>query len=71
MSAMTTTFERAADVLIAKGVPVIPLRPATKIAFHTDWPELASTDPKQIADWGEQYPEANVASVAKAMPGGV
>jgi hypothetical protein len=51
MSAMTTTFERAADVLIAKGVPVIPLRPATKIAFHTDWPELASTDPKQIAEW--------------------
>src|ERR1700730_2316473 len=71
MSAMTTTFERAADVLIAKGVPVIPLRPATKIAFHTDWPELASTDPKQIAEWGEQYPDANVASVATAVPGGV
>jgi bifunctional DNA primase/polymerase-like protein len=64
-------FERAACVLIELGVPVIPLRPATKVAFHPDWPELASTDPKQIAEWGEQYPEANVASVAKAVPGGV
>jgi hypothetical protein len=64
-------FELAARVLIELGVPVIPLRPATKVAFHQDWPELASTDPKQIAEWGEQYPEANVASVAKAVPGGV
>ena len=64
-------FERAARVLIERGVPVIPLRPATKIAFHQNWPELASIDPKQIADWGEQYPEANVACVAKATLGGV
>jgi hypothetical protein len=64
-------FERAARVLIERGVPVIPLRPATKIAFHQNWPELASTDPKQIAEWGEQYPEANVACVAKATLGGV
>jgi hypothetical protein len=64
-------FERAARVLIERGVPVIPLRPATKIAFHQNWPELSSTDPKQIAEWGEQYPEANVASVAKAVLGGV
>src|SRR5580692_7356308 len=64
-------FERAARVLIERGVPVIPLRPATKVAFHQNWPELASTDPKQISEWGEQYPEANVACVAKAMLGGV
>jgi Bifunctional DNA primase/polymerase, N-terminal len=64
-------FECAARVLIERGVPVIPLRPATKIAFHQNWPELASIDPKQIAEWGEQYPDANVACVAKAVPGGV
>jgi Bifunctional DNA primase/polymerase, N-terminal len=64
-------FERAARVLIERGVPVIPLRPGTKVAFQSNWTELASTDPKQIGEWGEQYPEANVASVAKAVPGGV
>ncbi len=63
-------FERMARVLIDRGVPVIPLRPATKIAFQKDWQDLASTDPKQIAEWGEQYPEANVACVAKAALGG-
>jgi hypothetical protein len=64
-------FERAARVLIELGVPVIPLRPATKVAFHKDWTELASIDPKQIAEWGEQYPEGNVGCVARAVPGGV
>jgi len=37
----------------------------------SNWTELASIDPKQIAEWGEQYPEANIASVAKAVLGGV
>ena len=63
-------FKLMARVLIDRGVPVIPLRPATKIAFQKDWQDLASTDPKQIAEWGEQYPEANVACVAKAALGG-
>jgi hypothetical protein len=57
--------------MIERNVPVIPLRPATKVAFLQNWEEVASTDPKQITEWGEQYPEANVASVAKAVPGGV
>jgi hypothetical protein len=64
-------FERAARVLIDRGIPVIPLRPATKTAFQSEWQSLASTDAKQIADWGEQYAEANVACVAKATLGGV
>ena len=58
-------------IVIERGIPVIPLRPATKIAFQSNWTELASTDPKKITEWGEQYPEANAACVAKAVPGGV
>jgi hypothetical protein len=63
-------FERMARVLIDRGIPVIPLRPATKIAFQNEWQSLASTDAQQISVWGEQYPEANVACVAKAALGG-
>lgn len=64
-------FECAGRVLIGRGVPVVPLRPGTKIAFQPDWPRLASTDLKQIIEWGEMYPEANIASVAKATLDGV
>jgi Bifunctional DNA primase/polymerase, N-terminal len=63
-------FERNAMALAARGLPVIPLRPMTKVASLTDWPELATTDKKTIQEWGETYPEANVACVAKLEPRG-
>ncbi len=50
---------------------MIPLTPRTKRAFITKWENVATTDPAQIAQWGQDYPEANVASVAKAELGGV
>src|SRR5690349_15593062 len=31
-----------------KGVPQIPLRPRTKIAFLDNWEQLATTDPVQL-----------------------
>src|SRR6267378_1703043 len=67
----TPTFEQLAQPLIAKNVPVIPLRPKTKIAFLTGWESLATTDREQIAQWGQDYSNANIASVAKATLEGV
>src|SRR6266478_8096973 len=66
-----TDFENRACPLIARGVPVIPLRPKTKIAFIKTWENVASVDPEQIKTWAKEHRDANVASVAKAQPGGV
>ena len=51
-------FEQRAIPMIERGIPVIPLDPATKVAFQSNWTERASTDSKKITEWGEQYPEA-------------
>lgn len=65
------SFREIAAPLIERGVPVIPLRPRSKIAFHKEWPELASTDPYQIQLWDEEYPDANGGSVAIGKVGSV
>lgn len=64
-------FRQIAEPLIAKNIPLIPLRPKTKIAFIQNWPEIASTDPEKIARWDDEYPGANAACVAFAKPGGI
>jgi Bifunctional DNA primase/polymerase, N-terminal/Primase C terminal 1 (PriCT-1) len=64
-------FRQIAEPLIARGIPVIPLRPTTKIALQKNWPELASTDPAVIAQWDQQDPNFNGACVAFAKPDGV
>ncbi len=64
-------FSSIARPLIERGIPVIPLRPRTKIAFLEGWQELASTDPEQIASWSAAYPDANCGCVALAKPGGI
>jgi hypothetical protein len=64
-------FEQRAIPMIERGVPVIPLRPRTKIAFLQNWEGLASTDSKVVTGWGKEYPDANSACVAKAKLGGV
>lgn len=64
-------FKDIALPLAARDIPVIPLRPRTKIAFLEGWQELATTDAAQIEAWDAQYPDANCACVAKAQPGGV
>ena len=57
--------------LIARGIPVTPIRPGTKRAFLPDFPTTASTDPNQIAEWGRVYSDHNAACVARAEDGGV
>ena len=64
-------FSDVATPLIQRGVPVVPLRSKTKIAFLPNWEELASTDPVKIAEWDAQYPDSNCGSVAKASSGSV
>lgn len=64
-------FKQIAEPLVARGVPVIPLRPKTKIAFLTNWQDIATTDAAQIDQWDVDYLGANGACVAYARPDGV
>ena len=64
------SFLDIAKPMIERGVPVIPLRPKTKIALLTDWPNKATTDLAVIEKWAEEYPEANGACVAQGKLGG-
>jgi hypothetical protein len=63
-------FELRANPMVARNVPVIPLRPRSKIAFLSNWTELATTDPEKLAQIAAEYPDANCACVAYAKPGG-
>jgi len=63
-------FEQRAIPMIERNIPVIPLLPRTKIAFQTNWTELASTDLKQIMEWDQIDHDLNAACVAKAVIGG-
>lgn len=63
-------FKQIAEPLVARNVPVIPLRPRTKIAFLSNWTELATTDQGKIEEWDAEYADANGACVAFAKPGG-
>ncbi len=64
-------FKQIAEPLITRGVPVMPLRPKTKIAFIENWPNYASTDPAIVQKWDEEYPDANGACVAFAKLDGI
>lgn len=64
-------FKEIAEPLIERGVPVIPLRPKTKIAFLEGWEKLASTDTVQVGQWDTEYADANAACVAYATPDGI
>ncbi len=65
------TFLDRAQATVAKGAPVIRLRPRTKIAMDSDWPSLATTDPETLQKWNTETPDANCAAVAQAREGGV
>ena len=63
-------FKNIASPLIARGIPVIPLRSKSKDPFLDHWQDLASIDPIQIDKWDKEYPNANCASVAQSKIGG-
>ncbi|VVB52908.1 Uncharacterised protein [uncultured archaeon] len=64
-------FQEVAVSLAGRGVPIIPLRPRTKIAFMNNWPEIATTDLAKLVQWDQDFLDANAASVAFARPDGV
>ena len=64
-------FLERAQATAARGVPVIRLRPKTKIALDGGWPELATADMDTISKWASETPEANCGAVAKAELGEV
>jgi hypothetical protein len=64
-------FKDIAIPLVARNVPVIPLRPKTKIAFLNNWQEIASTDLAKIEKWDDEYSDANAACVAFSKPDGI
>ena len=63
-------FLERAQTTTQKGVPVIRLRPRTKIAMDSNWPQLATVDLFTIQRWNQETPDANCAAVAKAVLGG-
>lgn len=53
-------FLEGALGLAARGIPVIPLRPRSKIPLHANWPGLGMLDADSIGLEWEQNPCANV-----------
>lgn len=53
------------------GLAVIPLCPRIKDAAIKKWPQLASTDPIQIAQWWSENPNYNVGIVCGSKSGGL
>lgn len=64
-------YKAIALPLSERGIPTIPLRPRTKIAFLEEWENKATTDVAQIEKWDSEYPDANGACVALGKLGGV
>ena len=62
---ISQSFADRAALVVAYGIPVVPLLPRTKDAFLTDWTVLATTDEVQIAAWNEENPAYNCASVMR------
>jgi len=46
--------------LAARGFNVFPVRENSKMPLIEQWPSRATTDPKQIERWWDEWPEANI-----------
>jgi hypothetical protein len=64
-----TPFERRAAILTARGIPVAPLPPRTKIAALKNWEVLATSDAGSLSALNPD-PDGNTAAVARAEIGG-
>jgi hypothetical protein len=65
-----SNFEKRAALLVERGIVTVPVVVGDKACKMTGWQELATTDGGQVKAWGQQYPEANTAAVAKSQLGG-
>lgn len=53
-------FLKPALAYAARGWRVLPVHEGEKRPVLHDWPNLASSDPQQIADWWIQFPNRNI-----------
>lgn len=53
---MPTNLDTAALRIAARGWPVFPLRPGSKLPAIRDWEHRATTDPERIAAWWSRGP---------------
>src|SRR5262245_30999328 len=53
---LSTHLDTAALRIAARGWPVFPLRPGSKLPAVRDWEHRATTDPEQIAAWWSRGP---------------
>lgn len=66
------TFLEIATPLLARGLPLTPLKSRSKIAFLEDWPKNPITTLEQAKECVQKYgPDLNCGVVAQAKPGGV
>src|SRR5579859_165392 len=59
-------FLERAQYTASKGVPIIRLRPNSKVAMDVGWPELATTDLETLKRWNDESPDSNCGAVAQA-----
>lgn len=57
-------FRDRALPLLKRGICVVPLAPKGKNPIIDDWPNMASSNPKQVELWNARWPDANVGCVA-------
>ena len=60
------SFAERASLTATHGIPVMPLRPRTKIAFLDGWENLGTIDEEQIAKWNAENPAYNCAAAARS-----
>src|SRR5450755_2692277 len=54
-----TNFRTIALRNATRGLRVFPVRAGTKEPHIRDYPDLATTEPEQIAQWARKWPDAN------------
>lgn len=54
------SFGDKAEPLVKLGFHVVPAHKNKKRSFLKKWPEIATTNPKQIEYWDRTFPDANV-----------
>jgi Bifunctional DNA primase/polymerase, N-terminal len=60
------SFKDLALPMASMGVPVIRIKPKSKIPIDNSWQMLATTDVSKILAWNAETPNANCACVAKS-----
>jgi putative DNA primase/helicase len=66
----TCPFLERALPMVARGIPIIPLKVNDKAPFMNGWPAAATTNLEQVNKWASENPNYNCGCVAQAKIGG-